>query len=64
MQAQRCVSTFRDGQPGDLAAPTISHLAIFVAERADWLDHASTSAAIWGMSAEIVARPVTVANQQ
>jgi hypothetical protein len=39
-------------------------LAIFVAERADWLDHASKSAAIWGMSAEIVARPVTVANQQ
>jgi hypothetical protein len=39
MQAQRCVSAFRGGQPGDLAASTISHLAISVAERADWVEH-------------------------
>ena len=35
MKAQRCVSAFRGGQSGELVAPTISHLAIFVVERAD-----------------------------
>src|SRR4051794_29777823 len=39
MQAQRCVSAFRAGLSGDLAATTISHLAIFIAKRADWVDH-------------------------
>jgi len=39
MQARRCVSAFQNCQSGDLAAAETSHLAIFVAERPDWVEH-------------------------